>query len=98
MFTMAMGLRGQAKHEARVPSKAVRLAVLLGTLILMSVAVNGLIVLADSNGRARPSSAAGACSAIAEKADRLTCYDKLASQPAVHPFRGANAPALDPAL
>jgi hypothetical protein len=94
MFTMAMGLRGQAKQQEWAPSKALRLAALLGTLILVSVAVNALIVVADSNARAR-SSAAGSCSAILEKADRLACYDKLASQPAQHPFRGANAPTLN---
>jgi hypothetical protein len=92
MFTMALGLRGQAKQE--VPTKAMRLAALLGTLILVSVAVNALIVVAHSNARARPS-AARSCSAIFEKADRLACYDKVASQPAAHPFKGANAPALN---
>jgi hypothetical protein len=94
MFTMATGgLRGQAKHREWSPTKAVRLAALLGTLVLVSIAVNGLIILADGSKRAR-SLAAGACAPIAENTDRLVCYDKLASQPAPHPFRGANAPAL----
>jgi hypothetical protein len=94
MFTMAIGLRGQANHRELIPTKAVRLAALLGALILISVAVNAAVILADRNARTR-SSAAGACAAITEKPDRLTCYDKLASQPARHPFRGANAPVLN---
>jgi hypothetical protein len=97
MFTMATGLRGQARHEARIPTKALRFAALLGTLILVSVAVIAMIVVADRNTRAR-SSAARSCSAVTQMADRLACYDKLANQPAPHPFRGTNAPALDPSL
>jgi hypothetical protein len=96
MFTMASGLRGQAQREGSVPTKSLRLAALLGTLVLMSIAVNALII-ADSNARQR-SSATADCSAVREKADRLACYDKLARQPAPHPFRGANAPALNGSL
>jgi hypothetical protein len=92
MFTMAIGPRGQANHEGWIPTKAVRLATLLGALVLVSIAVNALTVFADSNARLR-SSAAGGCSPIAETDERLACYDNLASQPAPHPFRGANAPA-----
>jgi hypothetical protein len=94
---MAIGLRGQAKHAEWVPSKALRLAALLGTLILISVAVNALIIVADRNTRAR-SPAAQTCSAVMEKGDRLACHDKLASQPTPHPFSGTNAPALNPSL
>ena len=54
MFTTAMGLRGQANPEERVAAKSVRLAALLGTLILVSVAVNTLVVVADSNLRPHP--------------------------------------------
>jgi len=95
MFTMAIGLRGQDRHEGWAPTKVMRLTALLGMLILVSAAVNALILLADSNPRPR-SSAAEDCSGVAEKADRLACYDKLARRPAPHPFRGANAPALSP--
>lgn len=94
MFTMAMRLRGQAKPEGWAPTKGVRLAALLGALILMSVTVNALVVFADSNTRPRSSAATG-CSAIAEMGDRLARYDKLSRQPAPHQFRGANAPALN---
>jgi hypothetical protein len=97
MFTMASGLRGQAQREGSVPAKSVRLAALLGTLVLMSIAVNALAIFADGNARQR-SSATADCSAITEKIDRLACYDKLAGRPASHPFRGANAPALDGSL
>ena len=62
-------------------------------LLLVTLAVNALIVLADGRTRAK-TLAAGACAPITEKVDRLACYDKLANQPAPHPFRGANAPAL----
>jgi hypothetical protein len=47
MFTTAIGLRGQAKGH--VPSKTPRAAALLGVLILVSVAVNGLIVVVDGS-------------------------------------------------
>ena len=45
MFMAAIGLRGQAKGHA--PSKTPLAAALLGILILVSVAVNGLMVVAD---------------------------------------------------
>jgi len=96
MFTMASGLRGQAQREGSVPA---RLAALLGTLVLvlMSIAVNALTIFADSNAR-QPSSTTANCSAVMEQTDRLACYDKLAGRPAPHPFRGANAPALNGSL
>jgi hypothetical protein len=88
MPTMASGPR-----EGSVPTKSVRLAALLGTLVLISIAVNALTIFADSNARRR-SSATEDCSALREKTDRLACYDKLAGRPAPHPFKGANAPSL----
>jgi hypothetical protein len=91
MFTLASGLRGQAQREGSVPTKSVRLAALLGALVLMSITVNALTIGADSNVR-RHSSATTDCSAVAEKTERLACYDKRAGRPAPHPFRGANAP------
>jgi len=97
MFTMASGLRGQAQRERWGPTKSVRLAALLGTLVLMSIAVNALTIFADSNAR-QSSSTTADCSAVMEKTDRLACYDKLAGRPAPHPFRGANAPALNGSL
>jgi len=97
MFTMASGLRGQAQREGSVPAKSVRLTALLGTLVLMSIAVNALTIFADSNARQHPSATAD-CSALTEKTDRLACYDKLAGRPAPHPFRGANAPSLNGTL
>ena len=97
MFTMAMGLKGQAKPETMGSQKAARLAVVVGSLILTSVAVNSAIILADRNLQAQ-STPDEDCSAIAEKTGRLACYDKLADRPALHPFRGANAPALHSSL
>jgi hypothetical protein len=91
MFTMAIGLRGQANHEEWLRAKAARLAALLGALILISISVNTLVIFAGGNARPRPSSAQ-ACLVITGNADRLACYDKVARQPAPHPFRGANAP------
>lgn len=97
MLTMAIDLRGQAKQRSWAPTKAVRLAALLGMLILTSVTVNALIVLADSNHWQR-SSASEDCSVITEKDGRLACFDSHARRPVSHPFRGANAPALSHAL
>ena len=53
MFTTAIGLRGQARPERHTAAKPLRLAALLGALILVSVAVNGLIIIADTNLRQR---------------------------------------------
>jgi hypothetical protein len=97
MFTMAAGLTGQAKQGAWRATKMLRVAALVGTLILVSIAVNVLVVMADRNARARPS-ATGSCSAIMQSAERLACYDKLAGQPAPHPFKGATAPAVNTSL
>jgi hypothetical protein len=47
MFTTANGPRGQANLEGHVPTKTMRAAALLGTLILVSIAVNALIIVAD---------------------------------------------------
>ena len=55
MFTTAIGLRGQANPNGWAHTKAMRSAALLGALILVSVAVNALIVIADGNLRERPS-------------------------------------------
>ncbi len=77
MFTMALGLGGQAQHKEPVSTKSVRVGALLGALVLTSIAVNALIVVADSTVRKR-SSASDDCSAITERAERLTCFDNLA--------------------
>ena len=97
MFTMALGLRGQAQHKGWMSTKSVRLAALLGALVLMSITVNALIVVADGTVRHR-SSASEDCPAITQKFERLTCFDNLAQRPAPHPFKGANAPALSGSL
>jgi hypothetical protein len=54
MFATAIGLSGQAKAERHAAAKPVQLAALLGALILVSVAVNTLIVIADGKLRPRP--------------------------------------------
>ena len=93
MFTMAIGLKGQARHAGRMPAKAMRLAALLGALILLSVAVNALTILADGN--LRPRSAAAGNSLLMASAEKLACDDKLVRPVVAHPFRGATAPALN---
>jgi hypothetical protein len=93
MFTMAHGLRGQTTTEGLVPAKAVRLAALLGVLVLTSVAVNALVIHADRD-PPRQSSNPADCSAIGEAAARLACYDALAGRPVRQPFKGANVPAV----
>jgi hypothetical protein len=49
MFTTANGLRGQANPKGHVPTKTTRAAALLGALILVSIAVNAMIVVADGS-------------------------------------------------
>ena len=94
MFTMAHSLKGQAKRDGWMPTKALRLAALLGALILASLAVNALTIFAHGSFRLQ---SIGECSLTAYKAARSVCHDNPSPQPASHPFRGANAPALDPA-
>ena len=53
MFTMAIGLGRQATTEGWMPTKALRLAALLGALILISLAVNALTIFAHGNLRAQ---------------------------------------------
>jgi hypothetical protein len=53
MVATAIGLRGQARPERHTAAKPLPLAALVGALILVSVAVNGLIIIADGNLRQR---------------------------------------------
>jgi hypothetical protein len=76
-----------------VRTKAARFAAVLGVLVLVSVATSALLILADSESRHRSPDSVD-CSRITEQADRLACYDNLASRPIRHPFWGANVPAL----
>ena len=87
MFTIHNGLDGHAAHMEWQPTKAMRLAALLGALAVASFAVNSLAILTDGSLRQR-STAAGGC-----EADRLDCRDNPARQSAPQPARGANAPA-----
>jgi hypothetical protein len=92
MFTIHHGLGEHAAHLEWQPTKVMRLSVLLGTLIVASIAVNAFTILADSHLRQRTSTVPN-CSAMGEEVNRLACYDNLARQPAPQPARGANAPA-----
>jgi hypothetical protein len=92
MFTIQHSVSGHAAHGEWQPTRAMRLAALLGTLVVVSVAVNALTILADSG--LRRASPAADCSALADEAKRLACYDRPSRQPAPHPAKGANAPAL----
>ena len=62
MFTIHNGLDGHAAHMEWQPTKAMRLAALLGALAVASLAVNSLAILADGSLRQR-STAAGGCEA-----------------------------------
>jgi hypothetical protein len=92
MFTIQHSLSEHAAYGEWQPTRAMRLAALLGTLVVVSVAVNALTILADSG--LRRASATADCSTLADEAERLACYDRPARQPAPHPAKGANAPAL----
>jgi hypothetical protein len=92
MFTMAHSLKGQAKRDGWMPTKALRLAALLGTLVLASLAVNALTIFAHGSFRLQ---SIGECSLTAYKAVRTACHDNPFPQPVTQPFRGANAPVLD---
>jgi hypothetical protein len=95
MFAMALGHMGQTTQHGPVPAKAARFAALLGALVLISAAINALVILADGHpwqGPASPASPA-ACFQISGQADRLACYDAAAGRALPHPFKGANAPA-----
>jgi hypothetical protein len=77
MLKLAIGLKGQAKPEGWGPTKAVRLTALLGTLILLSIALNAMTIAADSKLRQR-ASVTGICPVIienvtTENANRLAC-------------------------
>ena len=50
MFPQAVAEKGHAHFEKRVSAKAVRLTLALGGLVLMSIAVNALIILVGSSG------------------------------------------------
>jgi hypothetical protein len=98
MFKMANGLKGQANHRGSQSTKIMRLAGLVGGLILISVAVNVLTIMADSNLRLRSSSDADHCSQPSYKAARPACRDDLGRRLAAYHFRDANAPLLNSSL
>jgi|GraSoiStandDraft_48_1057284.scaffolds.fasta_scaffold225103_1 hypothetical protein len=93
MFTIQHSLSGHAAHGEWQHTKAMQVAALLGTLIVVGVIVNAVTIFADGHLRLGTSTAP-TCSAVGEEVDRLACYDKLARQPVPHPAKGANAPAL----
>ena len=89
--------RGQAQRKASVPTKSVRLAALLGILVLMSIAVSALTIFADSNARRR----SWLRQIVLRSRKRLTGWPATTSVPAsLRPisFRGANAPAVNGSL
>ena len=96
MFTMAIGPRGQAQRKGWEPTKAVRLAALLGALVLMSIAVNALTIFADRRESAWAFRCGRYVSAVTETTDQVACYRTEACPPGLRPIpsRGANAPAL----
>jgi hypothetical protein len=51
MLTQTLRHDARAHLEIRLPRKVVRLATLLGVLVLTSISVNALIILADSAAR-----------------------------------------------
>lgn len=83
MFTIHNGLGGHAARTQWQPTKAVRLAALLGTITVASFAANALTIVADANLRRR------SC----EAADCPASGGEGAHQTATQPARGANAPA-----
>ena len=92
MFRLANGLSGQAQKGGAMPTKAVRVTVLLSAPALLGIAVGALTMSWDSHVRRHSFAAAADCSAVTEKTERLGCYDRFAPPPAPQPFRGANAP------
>src|SRR5262245_1905478 len=98
MFRMANDLSGQAQKGGDMPTKTVRVTVLLSTLALLGIAVGALTMSWDSRARRHSFAAAADCSAVTDKTERLGCYDRFAPPPAPQPFRGANAPALGGSL
>jgi hypothetical protein len=95
MFTMAIDRRG--RFNRKMPSKAWRFGALLGTLIVLAVTVNALIIVADGKLRQRPA-AVQDCSTITETPGGRTCSDSLARRSAPQPTNSASAAALDRAL
>ena len=49
MFPQAVAQNGYAYFEKWVSAKAIRLALVLGSLVLMSIAINALIILAGNS-------------------------------------------------
>ena len=70
----------KADRKEGVPSKPLRFSVLLGGLIAIAVAVNALIIVADSRYGPRRL-ATQDCSALTENAYGGTCSDRLARRP-----------------
>jgi hypothetical protein len=48
MLTQTIGQDARANLTVRLPRKVIRVAALLGTLLLTSISVNALIIFADS--------------------------------------------------
>jgi cytochrome b subunit of formate dehydrogenase len=71
MCIMSIG-REEKAHRQRA-GKGLKMAAVLGTLVLISVAVNGLIIVADAKFRQR-SAIAVDCSVMAEQVAAPACH------------------------
>jgi hypothetical protein len=83
MFTVATGPERKRLTPKWMPTKDVRLAALLGALVLLSIAVNTFAIVADSKLR-HPSRPERDCSATSAEAERSLCYGTLADRPPTH--------------
>jgi len=78
-----------------VASEQLRSTALLFVALIAGMAAIGLVLLANSDQPVGPSEISD-CASITAQAERLACFDELARQPALQPFKGATAPALHP--
>lgn len=92
MFTIHNDLGGYAVHPEGWSTRTRGKVVLLAAVIGVGIVISALAMLAGDSARQGAQSAA-ACSAIAQRTERLACYDNLAREPAPQPAKGANAPA-----
>src|SRR4051794_19120696 len=84
MLTIHNDLGGYAVHPERWSTRTRGNAVLLAAVVGVGIVISALAMLASDSAE-HGTQPAAACSGLAQRTERLVCYDNLAREPAPQP-------------